>query len=147
MNTITKGVLVIFLISMGGLGFAQSSDDVSALSTFLPEGKLSYLQTNNPTLIAEMAYINKHGYYLSDMEGLKDIGNLPDALLVPQMYNSAPALTEQLLLSDNFNLLAYQFHFPQEEYVYYRVGNSDKVLVILPRKQAQLNFTNDNDAE
>ncbi len=140
MKPIIKGAFVIFLTCLGGLSIAQSSDDIEALSAFLPDGKLSYLQNNNPSLIAEMAYINKHGYYVSDMEGKKDASELPDALLVPSMYENAIPLSEQLITSGNLNLLAYQFSLRHEEHTYYRIGQSGKMLVVLPRKLAQENL-------
>jgi hypothetical protein len=123
------------LVAMG-----QSDSDLSALMSFLPQGKLTYLQSNNPELVSEMAYINRHGYYISDMEGQKDVSDLPDALLVPAMYENALPLSEQLITSGNFNLLAYQFPLRHEDHSYYRIGQSDKVLVILPRKLAQENL-------
>ncbi len=122
------------------VAIGQGDADLAALTSFLPQGKLSYLQNNNPELISEMAYINKHGYYISDMEGQKDISNLSDALLVPAMYEVASPLSEHIIVSGNLNLLAYQFDFRHEGHTYYRIGQSDKVLVIIPRKLAQENM-------
>jgi hypothetical protein len=66
------------------------------------------------------------------MQGEKDISEYPNALEVPPIYPSSPALTIEMISSGNLDLLGYRFGDSQNTYGYYKVGDSDKLLVILP---------------
>jgi hypothetical protein len=110
----------------------QTADDHAALKNLIGQERYDHIAEIGQERIDAMAYINKHGYYISDMQGEKDISEYPNALEVPPIYPSSPALTIEMISSGNLDLLGYRFGDSQNTYGYYKVGDSDKLLVILP---------------
>lgn len=110
---------------------AQSAEDYAALAEFLPAEKLSAIQ-GNETVYAEYAYLNRNGYYLSDF-GEKDISIYPDLSQIAPLVPNLPAISTAMVESKTLNLMGYNFPIKENEYLYYRIDGSNKLLVILPK--------------
>lgn len=135
-NHIEIWLFVAILFAANAL-LAQSSDDLAALKQAVGAEKYSYLEEKNPDLLAEVAYINRHGYHLSEMGG-KDFSDYPDIQDLTPVYPDAVAPTELSIANGEWNLIAYPIEIKEREYQYFRVGGSDKVLVILPKKLIEI---------
>ncbi|MGB1031428.1 MAG: hypothetical protein ACPGWM_02380, partial [Flavobacteriales bacterium] len=59
----------------------------------------------------------------------KDISELPDALTITAKKDAVPALTEELL-DGEFHFMLYNFPVKNDETLYYRIGDTGKILVI-----------------
>jgi hypothetical protein len=60
----------------------------------------------------------------------KNIQELPDALVVLTKAEGAPQLTEELIESNDFHYQLYRFSQAQTSPVYYRIGDSGKLLTV-----------------
>ncbi len=126
-----KSALFAFAIIVSGALYSQSAEDYAALTEFLPAEKLSSLQSDQGDGYANMAYLNRHGYYLGETEG-KDFSMYPLVASIPGLYSDQPLITLDMISNGQLNLAAYDFKLKRDKYMYYRIGESDKVLVILP---------------
>lgn len=138
-----KSALFAFAIIVSGTVYSQSSEDYAALSEFLPAGKLSGLQENQAGY-AKIAILNRHAYYLGD-PGPKDVSMYPDVSEISPLYPNMPTITKDLIESGHLNLMGYNFKLKQNEYLYFRIGNSDKILVILPIDLCIRNFNSETE--
>ena len=68
------------------------------------------------------------GYRVEDVSP-KDISDLPDALTVSAKNAETPALSEAVLEGD-FHFMLYNFAVKNNESLYYRIGDTGKILVI-----------------
>ena len=76
MKSIKLTTAALALFSLVSSVNAQTAEDYAAVAEFLPAEKLVSIQENGAKY-AEYAYLNRHGYYLSDF-GEKDISIYPD---------------------------------------------------------------------
>ncbi len=127
-----KSVYLTFAALIIGLGvIAQSAEDFSALSQFIPQEDLSTLETNNPLEYNQLAYLNRNGYHLSEV-GDKTIETGGSAMEVEKLYPELPDITATMVENQELNLMGYNFKISPDKYTYYSLGNSNSVLVIPP---------------
>lgn len=79
--------------------------------------------------LAILEFQNIHGYEVQDLSGIKDISEYPDALEVTPTQESTPMLNESVV-NQGFELFAYDFPNASGANLYYRVGNTGKLMVI-----------------
>lgn len=123
--------LIVALCSIGLTSAAQTDTDYAALADFLPANQLAELESNNPLRYQQMAYLNRNGYYISQV-GEKSSTNFPSAFEVEKRFDSQPDITLSLIESGELNLLGYELEYSRDRYTYYRLDDNGTVLVILP---------------
>lgn len=123
------------LLALGSVQ-AQSQADHQALLEMVGQEKYNHLQADRPEVLDELAYMNRHGYYVGNA-GEKDISEYPDALALEPAYEGVPEPTEELLSSGSWNLYGYKIYPDQKDFQFYRIGNSTKLLVVLPVEMAR----------
>lgn len=129
--------LTLALMGMASSGVqAQSQSDYDALLEMVGQEKFSSLQAERPEVLAELAYMNRHGYHVGSA-GEKDISAYPDALALEPAYEGVPEPTEELLTSGLWNLYGYKIYPHKKEFQFYRVGETNKLLVVLPIETAR----------
>ncbi|MBI1268454.1 MAG: hypothetical protein GC193_13590 [Cryomorphaceae bacterium] len=74
-------------------------------------------------------FLDSQGYFIQDVAP-KDISEMPDALLVPPVKQDIPALTEEIIQSESFHSMYYHFSRLNDENLYYRIGDSSKMMII-----------------
>ncbi|MCA1761870.1 MAG: hypothetical protein LC664_02540 [Flavobacteriales bacterium] len=121
--------LAAFVLSLGAV--AQSAEDYSALSEFIPQEKLSALESNSPLEYNQLAYLNRNGYHLSEV-GDKTVETEGSAMEVQKLYADLPDITASMVENQELNLMGYNFKISPDKYTYYSLGNSNSVLVIPP---------------
>lgn len=84
-------------------------------------------------------FIDEHGHSIDNVAP-KDISELPDALGVAGVKSEVPALTFELLSSDDFHAELYQFNRSSSEPVYYRIGDTGYLLKLESYKVLQERF-------
>jgi hypothetical protein len=129
-------IMVALAFFAASLLQAQSQADYDALLEMVGQEKFGALQSERPEALAELAYMNRHGYYVGNA-GEKDISMYPDALNLQPEYDNVPPPTEELLDSGNWNLYGYKIYPDQKDFQYYRIGESNKLLVVLPVEMAK----------
>lgn len=129
MKSIKLTATLLALLAFGSVQ-AQTADDYAAVSEFLPSEKLSSIQENE-SKYAAYAYLNRNGYYLSDF-GEKDISIYPNLSEIIALYPNLPEINVEMVENKTLNLMGYNFPIKQKEYLYYRIDDSNKLLVILP---------------
>ncbi len=122
---------------------AQSATDIEALSSFLPAEKLASFQENDERL-AEYAFINRHGYHLSNTGG-KDFSSYPDLSSIVALYPNLPPITVELIENGELNLMGYNFIIKRDEYVYYRIAGNNQLLTIPPMNLSLQNFNSETE--
>lgn len=127
------------LLSIGTV-FSQSQEDFDALLETAGEEKYNTLLEKDPERLAKSAFENRNGYYISEAPGEKSIEITGNALEVENIYPNQPPLTESVILNGELNLIAYDFERTDSHYKYYSVGNSDKILVVLPKRLVEMKF-------
>lgn len=131
--------LAALVISFGAV--AQSAEDFSALSEFIPQEKLNALESNSPLEYNQLAYLNRNGYHVSEV-GDKTIETAGSAMELEKFYTDLPDITVSMVENQELNLMGYNFILSATEYTYYSLPNSNRVLVIPPSeltlKQANL---------
>lgn len=75
-------------------------------------------------------FLNTKGYYFQEQD-YKSFEEFKDALEVQPRSADFPAMSESLI-REGFSLFAYDFPLREKHYGYYRVGNSNMLLVIYP---------------
>ena len=75
-------------------------------------------------------FLNTKGYYFQEQD-YKSFDEFKDALEVQPRRAEFPAMSEALIRA-GFSLFAYDFPLREQHYGYYRVGNSNVLLVIYP---------------
>jgi len=115
--------LTIFAASAGSL-FGQSVLEARF-------GSATIQQAQGTEKLEILQFQNLHGYAVQDLSGKKDVSEFPDALEVEILFPGAPALNTAIE-NGSFELFAYDFPMANNTNLYYRVGNSSKILVIYP---------------
>ena len=90
-----------------------SADDLSSMG----QSKVDFYQL-----------IDQFGYLVDDVSP-KDISDLPDALNVTAKNADTPQLTKEILEGE-FHFMLYNFSPKNNETLYYRIGDTGKILVI-----------------
>ena len=141
MKSIKLTTAALALFSLVSSVNAQTAEDYAAVAEFLPAEKLVSIQENGAKY-AEYAYLNRHGYYLSDF-GEKDISIYPDLSQITSLYPSLPTINQEMVENNTLNLMGYNFPIKQNEYLYYRIDSSNKLLVILPQSLSLKNLNSE----
>lgn len=130
---------ILFCITLCSLSVGQSAADHTALREAVEAEKYDYMAEHDPARLDDMAYANRHGYYVSPV-GEKGVSmDLPDALEVNSIYPNAPAITLQMLESGTMNRILYNFDIPADGTKIYRIGSStDRILIIMSPKVINL---------
>ncbi len=123
-------ITTILLLIASLTSYAQTQEEVDALSEFLNPENLAYLQEHNEIRLKQMAVLNK-AYHLSEY-GAKNIDEVPTITLVTKKYDILPEITPELIANGDLNLLGYDFELFTSKYSYYKIGNGNQVLVIPP---------------
>lgn len=74
-------------------------------------------------------FMDQQGYFIQDVAP-KDISNFPDALLITPIHEGIPALTQEILESNEFHSMHYHFSRLNDDNLYYRIGNTSKMMII-----------------
>jgi len=141
MKSIKLTTAALALFSLVSSVNAQTAEDYAAVAEFLPAEKLTSIQ-GNEAKYAEYVYLNRHGYYLSDF-GEKDISIYPDLSQITSLYPSLPTINQEMVENNTLNLMGYNFPIKQNEYLYYRIDSSNKLLVILPQSLSLKNLNSE----
>jgi len=137
----TRILLILFCVVISGSMQAQNAEQV--LVQIFGEEKISSLSANNPELIDYLKFKNIKAAYTQDMNGLKDITEFPDALLVQPVNANFPVLTAEILMEE-FPVLAYEFPISNDMHGYYRIGTTGVLLIVYPEQLIKLLFDRNN---
>jgi len=137
-----SAILIIVSATVSNL-FAQSQSDYDALKVMLGIEKYEGFVSQKPELAAEYAYINRHGYHVSNA-GEKDFSNYPDVYDLEPVYPAEQTTSLSLLENNEWNMYGYGVKPDKNSYNYFRIGTSGKVLTILPIDLAKKNMNTEN---
>jgi hypothetical protein len=125
-----KRFILALTASIATFSMSAQSQDVEYQFLEVVYGADEYNQiVSNAAKVDWYVFIDKQGYFIQDVAP-KDISNLPDALLVTPVNQDIPALTEEMLQSEGFHSMYYRFSRKNDENVYYRIGNTSKMMII-----------------
>jgi hypothetical protein len=130
-----KSYILVLAVVFSGMAAAQTSG--SEELWFVPQEKLTYLSEHQPEQLATLRYMNRHGYHLAKAEAATLPGAYPDILAVAPLYDGIPPVSEALIHTGELNLMAYDVTIREHEPVTYRVGESGRLLVIMPVELAR----------
>lgn len=126
---------------------AQSKSDFKALDALFGQKKVEQLKAKTPEKVAYMAYVNRHGYEIKSNTGNKDLSGYPDALKVMGSMPQVPPITESIIESKDFNLLAYRFTSSAQKRTVYRIGDSGKILVVKSTGEVTKEMANNQNSQ
>lgn len=126
-----KSIFFIILCVCSLHTAAQTDSEYAALGEFITSDVLNDLMENNEMRYKQMAVINKRGYYVISA-GEKNILQYPSIQEISKRYQSLPDLTPALAESGDLNLIGYDIQLSKTDYTYYRLGESNNLLVIPP---------------
>ena len=109
-------------------GFAQDAAPEWFVLRFGEETAQSIAQ-NAPEKLAMYVFIDANGHSIQDVSP-KDISGYPNALVVSPRVQEAPALTLELMLSEEFHPELYNFQRKANETVWYRIGDSNYLMTV-----------------
>jgi len=111
--------------------FGQGDFDLVDLEDVLPEEKFEQLSTSDKIELRQKLTILNKGYHIASF-GSKSFPEHTDVFEVEKIYQNQPDLSEELIVSGELNLIGYNFSLKRNSYSYYRIGSTDKFLVIPP---------------
>ena len=143
-----RNLLLCTIVVMGSLFSLSAQDKINA--NWEPDNKTGYSQklfefygsqyltknqskTRNDILKYKEVFATQ-GYYIEDSP--KDISSFPDLLAVRRVTSkNNTELSKSTDISESgFNILTYDIN-AKEQKQYFRIGNTGKILVVLPRKE------------
>ncbi len=106
-----------FSLAVGGAVTAQNTTPDARLLKKYTQEQLTQIQKNNPEEIAYLNYCADHAYYLAPM---------------PSEKGGAKELKGTLTIADvnNINFFELGLNIVEDDYQYYRINGSDKMLVV-----------------
>lgn len=119
--------LLFAAIIMASSAFALNAQAQNTLVNRFGKEAISSIQGSEK--LAILQFQNQSGYYIQDLSGVKDVSEYPDALEIAPVDENTPALTEALL-NNELELFAYAFPLAGKTNLYYRVGDTGKLMVI-----------------
>ncbi|PLX14119.1 MAG: hypothetical protein C0594_00425 [Marinilabiliales bacterium] len=133
-----KIILLISCVSIAYMGWAQTPNE--KLTEIYPEQELSLLKEKSPSKIEYLNFISENIYKIMD--------NVPEDKLTnyPYLYEKdrqTKSITDNALdISDLANLNILKFDYIQKKSLptTYRIQNSNKLIVILPREEVIKKF-------
>jgi len=111
-----KSILFIGALLFGTLAFAQDYDE--RLLAKFSEEQIIKLQDQKPDVLQYFSFYLDNGYKLVDPKPGKDYSQYPEI---------------KLKNSSEINLFDLDIEHPLNSYGYYRIKNSDKILLLIPR--------------
>lgn len=126
-NQKTMKVFIHFLMVFAGTFLFATSHAQNTLIERFGEEAIASIQGTEKLAILE--FQNENGFAAQDLSGIKDVSQYPNALEVAPVAETTPALTEAII-DDGFELFAYDFPISGNTNLYYRVGDTGKLLVI-----------------
>ena len=127
-----RSLLILISILITTVGFAQTNAE-GALRSYLGDASYVEISNSSPEKLELLQFQNERGYYITQNPGKWSEGELEDVLSVAPRNEEFPVLTIDLLQS-GIDFLAYEFVIPAAGYHYYRIGNTDQILVVLSDK-------------
>lgn len=127
-----------FALFTGTALFAQSSTEW-LYQRFSQEEADAIINSGGQKL-AYYQFINANGCVVSDVAP-KDISNFPNATEVSGVKMNVPVLTEQMIVSGDFDCELYQWNRSETDVQYYRVGNTSYLMMVQPNGLLRTKFT------
>jgi hypothetical protein len=138
-NNMMKSIFIALSILIAGSAFSQDNPTDDWMKTLLGESVLSSLPSEK---IAYYEAADQIAYRIEDVAP-KDISNLPNAFDVEAKFEGVLSV-EEAIASNRFHYMLYNFSVKNDEFVYYRLGDSNLMLVIY---SAQYTFEKINNAQ
>ncbi|MCH2197778.1 MAG: hypothetical protein MK081_03280 [Flavobacteriales bacterium] len=132
-------LLVTSLFCSAGLSAQQDHDWLIAL---FGEEDYATVAENAPEKIEYYTFADEHGYLVQMAEG-KDLSGYPDALTIAPKKDGMVPLSVDLILSDEFHPSLYRFKTTMNDTHWYRVGDTDYVITVLPLTSVQNKFNSE----
>lgn len=130
--------LIITTLALVAFAFSTSLQAQSTLENRFGEDAINSIQGSEK--LAILQFQNQHGYYIQDLSGVKDVSEYPDALEIAPVNENTPELTEALL-NNELELFAYAFPLAKRTNLYYRIGDTGKLMVIYSVDIVKKKFT------
>lgn len=92
-------------------------------------GSVAMQEAQGSEKLELLEFQNIHGYTIQDLSGEKDITEFPNALDIQPIVDGFPVI-ESTIENGSIELFAYAFPIEHGSNLYYRLGNTGKVLVI-----------------
>lgn len=125
-----KRILLTLTAFIATFSMAAQSQDVDYQFLELVFGAEEYQQiASNNAKLDWYVFMDKQGYFIQDVAP-KDISDFPDALLIAPIHEGIPALTQEILESDDFHSMHYHFSRLNDDNLYYRIGNTSKMMIV-----------------
>lgn len=131
------------LLLMATSLFGQSQSDLEALKIMIGNEKYTSFMESDPEKAVEYAYMNRHGYHVSH-SGEKDFVEYPDVFDLEAVYPNEPPMTLRIFENNEWNMYAYGIQPDKAAYKYFRIGETGKVLTILPEALAKKKLNQEN---
>ena len=133
-------LLSLLGVLIGTLAIAQSSSDAHWLVMKYGEDGEAILAAGGEKL-SMYEFLNSEAWSIGDA-GPKDLSEYPDALLVNPVIENAPVLSVDSFLAGQVNLEWYGFERHGELATYYRLGNTQYLLIVQSFAEARAKFLN-----
>jgi hypothetical protein len=138
--------LLTFLFSlmiMGSLFSQESKSNITPdpkLIDALGQETVDFYAQNNPKLILYYNFFLNHSYQITEIpqEKVKDLKDIPEFQLKPEFQMESPDYTEKGL--EKLNIMKYDFNLNFEINTFFRLGNTNKIIVFLSGKDIQTQF-------
>ncbi len=124
-NTMKKSFLAVLFVVISGSIFAQDNPTDDWLKTLLGENVLSELPNEK---VAYYEAADQMAYRIEDVAP-KDISDLPNAFEVAAKFEGVLSV-EEAIENNRFHYMLYDFPVKNDEFIYYRLGDSNLMLVI-----------------
>lgn len=134
--------LIITTLALASFAFSTSLQAQNTLENRFGEDAINSIQGSEKLEILQ--FQNQHGYYIQDLSGVKDVSEYPDALEIAPVNENTPALTEASF-NNELELFAYAFPLAGKTNLYYRVGNTGKLMIIYSLDIVKKKFTDQSD--
>jgi hypothetical protein len=135
-----KTYILAFLLLMICSSLEAQTNYEDRFRDLIGEERMTKIETSKPGESGFLAYLNAEGYYVSDVPEGKVVPYTGDAIEIEKAITSVPDLTLQLLENEQADLLGYAFEINETEHIYYSIGASGKLLVILPVELVRKNY-------
>ena len=135
-------LLVAFSISYSSILLAQNNiEPDKRLNSKYSQEYLTNLIHNNPETLEYLNFCLDHSYYIITDDNHK----LGDCQPLVPIDNSTKQIADNYLVSGDitkFNYLDYKFEISYNERSFYRIGNTDNIVVFYSSKEMAEKFNN-----
>lgn len=131
-STMKNIFILTFCLFLGNALFSQSSGNYDKrLLAKYSEEQIQNLQQNHPSIIAFWTYFLDHGYYISEISASKN-------------YSFVETLDIKESDLNKICLFNLDLPHPLDKYTFYKIQDSNKMLVLYPRNLLVEKFNNLN---